>query len=476
MRPPTVADGPVVIVGAGVTGLSIAQFLAEAGVEVVVVERLGAPGGLARSFRYDAFVFDVGPHRFHTSNPHVTTWLDRVLGEDKVSFPRHSEVFFHGRYYRWPLKPQELVRLPPTIAARSGLDLALNTFRTYRIDSFEEYILRQYGPTLYAHFFRDYTEDFLGLHPRDTHPDWAKAGINRAIIDDKLEMQNLSQLLKSTLLQFGKSEIDFLYPRGGMSVIWERLVARLEAGGVRILLGTPAHLVARGNRVVAVHAGEDRIRPSVVIWTGPIGTAAAQLGLPATRLDYRSLVLYNVMLEGDVPRRYQWCYYGEKDFVFSRISAPRFFHEATCPPGTTGLCVEVTCQEGDHRWQQAERLTDWVVEDLVRVRMLPDRRLVRDVRIERICDAYPIYHKDYPADLERTTRAFALFDNLHMAGRCGTFWYNNMDHCVEAAFDLTRRLLFEAGIQSDEAALAAGPSDLGDRAHLADPVRSAAPL
>ena len=72
VRPPTVADGPVVIVGAGVSGLSLAQFLAEAGVEVVVVERLQEPGGLARSFRYEGFVFDVGPHRFHTSNPHVT--------------------------------------------------------------------------------------------------------------------------------------------------------------------------------------------------------------------------------------------------------------------------------------------------------------------------------------------------------------------------------------------------------------------
>ena len=31
---------------------------------------------------------------------------------------------------------------------------------------------------------------FLGIHPRDTHSDWAKVGINRAIIDDGA-MQNL---------------------------------------------------------------------------------------------------------------------------------------------------------------------------------------------------------------------------------------------------------------------------------------------
>jgi hypothetical protein len=32
-----------------------------------------------------------------------------------------------------------------------------------------------------------------------------------------------------------------------------------------------------------------------------------------------------------------------------------------------------------------------------------------------------------------------------MAGRTGTFWYNNMDHCIEAVFDLVTRLLHEVG-------------------------------
>jgi protoporphyrinogen oxidase len=125
--------------------------------------------------------------------------------------------------------------------------------------------------------------------------------------------------------------------------------------------------------------------------------------------------------------------------------------------------VEVTCQEGDERWRQAERLTDWVVDDLVRVDMLAARSAVHDVRIERVSDAYPIYHKHYPADLERATKAFSTFENLHMAGRCGTFWYNNMDHCVEAALGLCKRLLHEAGVTVGEEALAAGsvriPSD-----------------
>ncbi|MFH1468751.1 MAG: FAD-dependent oxidoreductase [Pseudomonadota bacterium] len=442
----TLNDGPVVIVGAGVTGLAAAQLLAEAGAEVVLVERGDALGGLARSWRYDGFTFDVGPHRFHTANADVSAWIERMLGDQSVLFPRRSEVYFQGKYYLWPLKPQQLPQLPAGMALKSGFDLMVNGLRHYGDDSFESYVLRQYGPTLYAHFFKDYTEDFLGRKASETHPDWAKAGINRAIIDDKLQMQNISQLARSTLAQLRPSApIDFIYPAGGMQTIWDLVRARLQAAGVRIVTGVEATLEAEGERVSAVRIGDERVVPGLVIWTGPINQAAEGLGLPPFELDYRALLLYNVMVEHDVTEPFQWCYYGEHDIVFSRVSMPRFFDAATSPAGTTGICVEVTCQAGDERWRHGERLTDWVVDDLVRVDLIPDRDRVHDVRLERVREAYPIYHRRYPEDLEKAQVAFARFENLRMAGRTGTFWYNNMDHCIEAVFELVKGLLRDAG-------------------------------
>jgi protoporphyrinogen oxidase len=457
----TIHDGPVVIVGAGVTGLVAAHLLAEAGAEVVVIEKMEALGGLARSYEYDGFVFDVGPHRFHTANPDVSGYIERVLGDRQVLFPRRSEVYFGGNYYLWPLKPQQLPQLPPSMALKSGFDLMINGLRDYDDDSFENYVLRQYGPTLYAHFFRDYTEDFLGRSPRETHPDWAKAGINRAIIDDKLQMQNISQLAKSTLMQLKKSaSIDFIYPAGGMFTMWDIVAERLRERGVRILLGTEAQLESDGERVTAVVAGEERIEPGLVLWTGPINQAATGLGIEPFDLDYRALLLYNVMVEHDVQHPYQWCYYGEREISFLRVSIPRFFDPNTCPAGTTGLCVELTCQQGDERWQHGERLTDWVVDDLIKVDLIPDRSVVHDVRLERVPHAYPIYHRRYPEDLDKAQKAFARFENLRMAGRTGTFWYNNMDHCIEAVYDLVIRLLHDTGRAGISAAdLAKGLGD-----------------
>ena len=38
--------------------------------------------------------------------------------------------------------------------------------------------------------------------------------------------------------------------------------------------------------------------------------------------------------------------------------------------------------------------------------------------------------------LEELEARLSPFSNLVMAGRLGRFWYNNMDHCIEAALEL----------------------------------------
>ena len=123
----------------------------------------------------------------------------------------------------------------------------------------------------------------------------------------------------------------------------------------------------------------------------------------------------------------------------------------------TGYCCEVTCMEGDTRWHHAERLSDWVIDDLQRVGLVHDRQSIRDVRVERLPESYPIYHNEYPQELDKARTQLAGFSNLRLAGRTGLFWYNNMDHSMENAMQLARKLLREAGRGDvDEGKLAAG--------------------
>lgn len=51
----------VIVIGSGFAGLAAASCLAKEGFEVTVLEKNGSPGGRARQFTVDGFVFDMGP-------------------------------------------------------------------------------------------------------------------------------------------------------------------------------------------------------------------------------------------------------------------------------------------------------------------------------------------------------------------------------------------------------------------------------
>jgi phytoene desaturase len=53
--------GKVIVIGSGFAGLSAASFMAKAGWKVTVLEKHNIPGGRARQFKQDGFVFDMGP-------------------------------------------------------------------------------------------------------------------------------------------------------------------------------------------------------------------------------------------------------------------------------------------------------------------------------------------------------------------------------------------------------------------------------
>src|SRR5487761_1947551 len=68
MRQPVPGAGTVVVVGAGLSGLSAAMHCAGAGYRVTVVEAQDIPGGRNGSLSQDGFRFDTGPVVFTMVN------------------------------------------------------------------------------------------------------------------------------------------------------------------------------------------------------------------------------------------------------------------------------------------------------------------------------------------------------------------------------------------------------------------------
>lgn len=432
------AHPSVLIVGAGVAGLTIAYRLAKAGYRVIVAEKNSTVGGLGRSFHYGDFHFDVGPHRFHTENPRVAQFIRDILGREAIEIPRKSGVRMFGKFHEWPLRPSILLAMPIMLMLKGARDL----LRRERLpgESFEADVINKYGRTLYDIFFKPYTEKFLFYSPAELHRDWARAGVNRAVIDKRAHSDNLWTLLKNTLLP-KPVETTFLYPPTGVGRFSERLAEEIAGMGGRLILGKPVTtLEADHDRVRAANVGDERVAFDHMVWTGPLTTINTHLGIDGVDLEYLSTIFYNLEIGKPAKLDYQWTYYGG-DEIFSRVSTPVVFAATMAPPGKSGLCVEFTCREGDDRWRNPQAYVEPVISDLVRTKTIDRRDDVEAVHVERIPFTYPIYKLNYLGELSRSLRELARYRNLLLAGRCGRFWYNNMDHSIGQGLTMADRIL-----------------------------------
>jgi protoporphyrinogen oxidase len=427
----------VTVVGAGVAGLTIAHQLVPHR-SVSVVEALDVAGGLARSWHYGDFHFDVGPHRFHTEHPRVAAFIKTVLAEDAIEITRSSGARMFGRFHAWPLRPSVLMSMPISVMLSATRDLIVR--ERLSGDSFEADIVNKYGRTLYDIFFAPYTEKFLFHSPRDLHRDWGRAGVNRAVIDKRAKADTLWGLLKTTLLPVPVETL-FLYAPHGVGRFSERLQASIQDAGGSVTLGAPVDRIeASGDRIIAIWTHGRRLPCQNLVWTGPLSTINRLLDIDDVNLQYLSTIVYNVEVGAPLRHNYQWIYYGG-DEVFSRVSAPAAFTPSMAPQGKSGLCVEVTCRQGDARWQDPEQLVPQIVADLVRTGTIARSADVERVHIEPVPSTYPIYTLDYLQQLTANFATLSRYRNLLLAGRSARFWYNNMDHSIGQGLTMADKIL-----------------------------------
>ena len=106
----------VIVVGAGVAGLTTARGLVQAGRKVLVVDRARGVGGRCATRRFDQQPVDYGPVFLHGSDPSFLTELSRVPGATVVSgWPAHIEG--HGP----PCQPEALNANEQRLALAEGL-------------------------------------------------------------------------------------------------------------------------------------------------------------------------------------------------------------------------------------------------------------------------------------------------------------------------------------------------------------------
>src|SRR5439155_23620282 len=225
------------ILGAGPAGLTSAYVLARRGRPGAIFEADGSVGGIAKTIEFNGFRFDLGGHRFFTKLTPVQRLWEEMLGEDFLTRPRLSRIFFNGKYFSYPITAKDVVgRLGLLESTRCALSYlwAATRHRSSQAETFEEWVTARFGRRLYDAFFRSYTQKLWGIPGSEIRSLWAAQRIkNFSLGKAMLTILGIRREHVTTLIE------EFRYPRLGPGQMWDAFAAHAEENGI------PVHLKQR---------------------------------------------------------------------------------------------------------------------------------------------------------------------------------------------------------------------------------------
>jgi protoporphyrinogen oxidase len=438
-----------VIFGGGPCGLAAAWRLAKLGHAPLVLEREPLVGGLCATHERHGYRFDLGGHRFVSSDAELSRWLEKLLGDDLLTRERKSVVLHEGRAFRYPLEAHNLLE---NLGLRENAR-ALAGYASARLReavaprpqrSFEDWVVARFGRPLYDTFFGPYTHKLWGIAPDRISADWAQERITLLNLGEAA--LRMAGLRRPPIRTYARR---YLYPRWGMGQLYEAMAREIQllGGEVRTSSRVVGLEIAGGTgpgvraRVTAVRAetpdGVERIPVHQVLSTLPLPELCSYLRNPAggvafvppkapPALRFRSLVFCNLMLRREGFSENTWMYVASGKLRTSRIQEPKRRSPSMAPDGRTSIMLEIPCDAGDAIWNA----TDEDLKELARRELaelgfgLDDVLGVFSVRVEH---GYPIYHLDYERDRQALLAEVDSFANLRTAGRQGLFRYVFMD-------------------------------------------------
>ena len=457
----------IVVIGGGVTGLSVAWKLSEKGYEVKVIEMDKFIGGLARSIKMGNYFFDIGPHAFTTKDEEVfKKVMDLFKGEpgEMLYTKRTVKMMFRGKYVDYPLSVKVLFQMGIMSAIMCSLSFAKSKIRTsissllgkkieYQNLTIKQWAIDSFGKYLYLNFFKLYTEQFWKIEtselshrviPASTRTDFAKA-LKHALINKYLE---LSQREPGELSLVERESMPRYYPKKGFGEIANRIAKQIKSNGGEIYTSQEVdEIIINSENSFDVKTKDKTFSGDFVVSTIPINNIASKIYpvleeniiKSAKKLEYLSLLLLYLITKKQNILGCLNCYFLDKPY--NRISEMNFFSKSLSPQDENILAVEISCHYGSKMWKTSdEEIFSKCMQGLEKDNFLKKADVI-NYKVIKVPSVYPIYRKDYDIHLKETQKCFDKIKNFYSIGRQGQFYYGDIDQMIRIGFDTADKII-----------------------------------
>lgn len=425
-------DDKVVIVGAGLCGLSAAFGFISRGIKPVIIEKSNHIGGLADSIEFEGRYFDIGVHMMPPKSDsdieHLIQRLDikwlRSRNDSAINLPA-------GKISRAP-ELRNFLRYP----GKLKLDLLkTKLLGRDRHDTLESHLRSIFGNWLYDSFFSSYiAKKIPGYKGESIHGDWWGMSNKRDMLNRFVDNpgEKTAGRFTSSILRRMRWGIGFLfghngmliYPPEGIGQIARRMGNSLENEGIRILYNSEIKELCRENGGISgIRLSDGTYIPcKYLIWTGFLPDLARLTDSDWPEdLRYISTAIVLLVFKRNrrINRRFLFEYVAATDCLFQRFYFDDYY---SAEDDKFGICCEISY------WNRSDLPEeDIIIDDAVR--NLKKYGAIRDehmlaAKVVFVPNTHPVYSLNYRESLAKVFSGIYKINGLYPAGRSGAF--NNL--------------------------------------------------
>ena len=422
-----------IILGAGPAGLVTAWKLLQKNWEVEVYEKANIVGGMCRSWKWNNFDVDTGPHIFHTPDKDLEKLWEKHFGDLLLKgefWCKNIKGEKFDEKWTYPLSWESIKKFPKKIKNKIlGEIKNIDPEDKARAKSFEEYMLGQIGPTLTNIFFHKYPEKIWGIKTNQMCANWAPKRIE----------------IRNTNTPFYHGQYSAV-GKFGTGSVYNRIADYIKKLNGKIILNHTVTGIETNKNLISnlIFNNKKKIKVSqnvTVISTLPITIAARFLG-QKSNLKFRGIksifMIYNKkqIIEG----KDQWLYYDSEKILFNRVTENKKLSKFIGPKNQTLLTAEITFSKGDKIDKYDNKKLINEIKKQFEIVGLAKKEDFSDASINAEYFVYPVQDVGFSEELSKIKNNINKFEKFYSIGTGGDFNYADSQVLFHKAFDLVEIL------------------------------------
>ena len=423
-----------IILGAGPAGLVTAWKLLEANWDVTIIEKNNISGGLCRSWKWNDFILDTGPHIFHTPEKLLKKFWKKNFGdlliEGKFSCKNVKGKNF-DKYYDYPLSNEALEKFDKNLKLKIKKELSKcnKKDQRYRARNYKEYIDSFVGPTLRKMFFEKYPKKIWGVDTKNMTPDWAPNRIK----------------FRNKILPFYHEQYAAV-GKYGTGCIYDKISSIIKKKGGKFKFNeTVKNFKFNDKKIDEIITSKKKYqikKNEIIISTLPISITSKFLG-KKNNLKFRGVCsVYLFYKKNEIlPKNHHWLYFDSDRLLFNRITENKKMSKYVAPKNKSFLTAEITYSLGDKFSKMKPQAIMKKVKDQVGMTGIVDNKYLIGTSINYEPFVYPVQFADYKSEVARIKSYVESFDNLFSVGAGGEFNYADSQILFHKSFDLVNSLI-----------------------------------